>query len=74
MKLKLLVLSAIFLFSISVSAIEKELNLENPDVRKCLIEAAASDGWVLFSKEYNKSKKLVMVFKKNGEERVYVSK
>lgn len=74
MKIKLLCLSAMFLFSISVSAIDTDLNLENPDVRKCLIEAAASEGWMLHSNEYNANKKLVLVFKRNNEEKVYTSK
>lgn len=74
MKFKLLLLSIMFFMSLSVTALDKELNLENPDVRKCLIQAAASEGWMLSSSEYNQNKKLVMVFKKNNEERVYVSK
>ena len=58
----------------SVFAVDNDLNLENPDVRKCLIEAAASEGWMLHSKEYNANKKLVMVFKRNNEEKVYTNK
>ncbi|KJD31206.1 hypothetical protein PK35_15310 [Tamlana nanhaiensis] len=50
-----------------------KLNLNNPDVRKCLIEAAQSEGWKLASVYLNANNKIVYVFDKENDTKIYTS-
>ena len=54
--------------------INSDLNLYNPDVRKCLIEASQSEGWELKSIYMNSEEKLVYVFSKDNDDKIYLSK
>ena len=76
-KLKLLLLAMVLMVSTQVEATENpinaEFNLINPDVRKCLIEASKSEGWKLETFYMNSEEKLVMIFGKEDETKVYVS-
>ena len=74
---KILLASAMILLSLSMNAediIISDLNLYNPDVRKCLLEASAQDGWELKSVYMNSSDELVMVFDKGNTTKIYKSK
>lgn len=74
---RFLLASAMILLSISVNAediINSDLNLSNPDVRKCLLEASTEDGWKLKSVYMNSNDKLVMVFDKGDTTKIYKSK
>lgn len=74
---KILLASAMILLSISVNAddiINSDLNLYNPDVRKCLLEASKEDGWELKSVYMNSNDKLVMIFDKGDTTKIYKSK
>jgi hypothetical protein len=76
-KLQLLAAALMILLSINVNAdtiINSELSLNNPDVRKCLLEATKSEGWELKSIYMNSEDKLVFVFSKGNNDKVYVSK
>ncbi len=76
-KLQLLVAAFALLISFNVKAdtiVNSELNLKNPDVRKCLIEASQAEGWEVESIYMNSDDKLVYVFSKNNNDRVYISK
>ncbi|PKQ45651.1 hypothetical protein [Confluentibacter flavum] len=75
--LQFLSVAIILLLSINVKAdtiINSELNLFNPDVRKCLLEASKSEGWELKSIYMNSEEKLVYVFSKGNDDKVYLSK
>ncbi|WP_406685417.1 hypothetical protein N1F78_06740 [Seonamhaeicola sp. MEBiC1930] len=50
------------------------LNLNNPDVRKCLLDATKSEGWKLASVYMNSDDKLVYVFDKGNDTKIYTSK
>jgi len=74
---KILLASAMILLSLSMNAediIISDLNLYNPDVRKCLLEASEQDGWELKSVYMNSSDELVMVFDKGNTTKIYKSK
>ncbi len=74
---KILLASAMILLSVGVNAddiINTDLNLQNPDVRKCLLEASKEDGWQLKSVYMNTSDELVMVFDKGNSTKIYKSK
>ncbi|GAL65576.1 hypothetical protein [Jejuia pallidilutea] len=74
---KILIASAMILLSISVNAediINTDLNLYNPDVRKCLLEATKESGWELKSVYTNDKDQLVMVFDKGDTTKIYKSK
>lgn len=74
---KILLASVMLLLSISVNAddiINTDLNLYNPDVRKCLLEASKEDGWILKSVYMNANEELVMVFDKGTTTKIYNSK
>ena len=76
-KLQLLSVATMLLLSVNVSAetiINSELNLNNPDVRKCLIETTKAEGWKIASVYMNSSEKLVYVFSKDNDDKVYISK
>ena len=76
-KLQLLSVATMLLLSVNVSAetiINSELNLNNPDVRKCLIETTKAEGWKITSVYMNSSEKLVYVFSKDNNDKVYISK
>ena len=60
------------LLSVSVNATELRLNLNNPDVRKCLLEASENEGWALKAVYQNANEHLVYVFEKGKERRTYV--
>lgn len=72
-KLQLLCASLMLLLSVTVNATELRLNLNNPDVRKCLIEATENEGWELKASYMNDNEKLVMVFVKDSQTRSYTS-
>ena len=75
--LQLLSVAMMLLLSINVNAdtiINSELNLNNPDVRKCLIEASQSEGWKIASVYINADEKLVYIFSKGSNDKVYISK
>ncbi|WP_339893972.1 hypothetical protein [uncultured Algibacter sp.] len=76
-KLQLLFVAMILLLSIDVKAddiVNSSLNLSNPDVRKCLVEATKSEGWKLTALYYNADEKLVMIFEKGNNTKTYMSK
>lgn len=76
-KLQLLLVAFTLLVSFNVKAdtiINSELNLLNPDVRKCLLEASEVEGWKVESIYMNSDDKLVYVFSKENNNRVYISK
>lgn len=73
---RILLASAMILLSVSMNAddiINNDLNLNNPDVRKCLLEASKNDGWKLKSVYMNSNDKLVMVFDKGDTTKIYKS-
>jgi hypothetical protein len=72
MKIKLLFASMMLLLSVSVSATELRLNLNNPDVRKCLLEASEYEGWELKAIYQNANEQLVYVFGKGNETKTYI--
>lgn len=73
MKKTLLFASMMLLFSASISATELRLNLNNPDIRKCLLESTNQEGWELKSVYQNKKEQLVYIFQKGNEKRTYIS-
>ena len=76
-KLQLLFVAMMLLLSVGVNADtikNSELNLINPDVRKCLLDASSSEGWKLESVYSDEKENLVMIFGKNGNKRMYISK
>ncbi|WP_298237102.1 hypothetical protein [uncultured Algibacter sp.] len=77
-KLQLLLIAMVLMVSVQVNAtdnpINTQFNLNNPDVRKCLIEASKSEGWKLEAYYINSNEKLVLVFGKDGETKVYAAK
>ena len=74
MKFKLLSIIGMLLFSLNVIADDNpKLNLKNPDVRKCLLDASKAEGWEVEKMYYNNEKKLVIVLKKENEKRIYIS-
>lgn len=76
-KLQLLTAAFMILLSINVNAdtiINSDLNLYNPDVRKCLLEASKNEGWVLKATYINSEEKLVYVFSKGNNDKIYLSK
>lgn len=76
-KLQLLCVATMLLLSIDVKAddtINSSLNLSNPDVRKCLVEATKSEGWKLAAFYFNADERLVMVFEKDNNTKTYMSK
>ncbi|MEC3906400.1 hypothetical protein VOI54_05180 [Tamlana sp. 2201CG12-4] len=72
-KITLLCASLMLLLTVTVNATELRLNLNNPDVRKCLIEATKYEGWELRASYMNTNDKLVMIFVKGDETRTYTS-
>lgn len=76
-KLKLLFAIILFSLSIGVNADtikNSELDLNNPDVRKCLLEASNISGWELSSVYLDSENKLVMIFDKENDTKIYTSK
>lgn len=76
-KLQLLSVAIILLLSVNVKAetiVNSELNLFNPDVRKCLLDASANEGWELKAVYMNSEDQLVYVFSKGDDDKVYLSK
>ncbi|WP_027138198.1 hypothetical protein [Gaetbulibacter saemankumensis] len=66
-KFYFLTVIAMLLFSVSASAVELNLNLNNPDVRKCLIESAGQEGWEHSATYLDADNKVVLVFSKDGK-------
>ena len=54
--------------------INTELNLYNPDVRKCLMEASKTEGWKLASTYLDSNNKLVFILLKGNDKIKYISK
>ena len=76
-KLQLLAAAMMLLLSVNASAdtiINSDLNLYNPDVRKCLLDASKSEGWELKSIYMNADKKLVYIFSKDNNDKIFISK
>ncbi|WP_370477519.1 hypothetical protein [Tamlana flava] len=77
-KLQLFCLVAGLLLSVKVNADDvkriNNLNLLNPDVRKCLLESSKNEGWELKSVYMNSESKLVFVFSKGESDKIYTSK
>ncbi|MFY0713541.1 hypothetical protein J1D01_07690 [Seonamhaeicola sp. NFXS20] len=76
-KLQLILAVVALTFSISVNADtikNSDLNLNNPDVRKCLLDATQSEGWTLAAVYMNANNKIVYVFDKGNDTKVYTSK
>ena len=77
-KLQLFCVAMVLLFSVKVKADDvkriNNLNLLNPDVRKCLLDASAKEGWELKSVYMNSEDKLVYVFSKGNDDKIYTSK
>ncbi|MDO7172254.1 hypothetical protein [Mariniflexile sp. AS56] len=76
-KLQLLTAAIMLLLTVNVNAdtiINSDLNLYNPDIRKCLLDASKSEGWELKSVYMNANNKLVYVFSKDSNDKVYISK
>ncbi|GGD18045.1 hypothetical protein [Hyunsoonleella pacifica] len=74
---RILLASVMILLSISVNAddiINTDLNLYNPDVRKCLLESSKEEGWTLKSVYMNADDVLVMIFDKGTTTKIYKSK
>ena len=76
-KLQLLFVAMMLLLSVGANADtikNSELNLNNPDVRKCLLDATSSEGWKLESVYSDSKENLVMIFGKGDNKRMYISK
>ena len=76
-KLQLVLVAVALTFSIGASADtikNSDLNLNNPDVRKCLLDATQSEGWKLASVYLNSNNKLVYIFDKGNDTKIYTSK
>lgn len=76
-KLQLLLVAVTLLLSFNAKADiikNSELNLNNSDVRKCLLEASVTEGWVLKATYLDSNNKLVMIFDKDNNTKVYISK
>ena len=76
-KLQLLFVAMALLISIDMRAddvINSSLNLSNPDVRKCLLEATKTEGWKLTALYYNADENLVMIFEKGNNTKTYLGK
>lgn len=76
-KLQLLSVAFMLLLSVNMNADVikiNNINLLNPDVRKCLLEASKSEGWDLKAIYSDASENLVFVFSKGDNDKVYTSK
>ncbi|GAA4940026.1 hypothetical protein GCM10023314_11020 [Algibacter agarivorans] len=76
-KLQFLFVAMMLLISIDVKAddiVNSSLNLNNPDVRKCLLDATKSEGWKLASVYLSSDDKLVYIFDKGNDTKIYTSK
>lgn len=76
-KLQLVFVAVALLFSMGASADtikNSDFDLNNPDVRKCLLDATKSEGWNLASVYLNSDNKLVFIFDKNDDTKIYTSK
>ena len=77
-KLQLLFITMMLLLSIDMRAddviVNSNLNLYNPDVRKCLLEASKQEGWELKSVYLNADNELVMIFDKDKNTKIYKTK
>ncbi len=74
-KLQLLFAITMLFISVDMRAddviVNSSLNLYNPDVRKCLLDASKKEGWELKSVYLNSKKELVMIFDKGDTKKVY---
>ena len=76
-KLQLLLVAFTILIFTNVKAetiINWELDLYNPDVRKCLMEASANEGWKLAATYLDSNNDLVFVLLKGNDKKIYISK
>lgn len=76
-KLQLACIAMMLLVSMGTNADtikNSNLNLNNPDVRKCLLEASNDTGWKLASVYLNSENKLVMIFDKGKDTKIYTGK
>lgn len=77
-KLQLALVALAIFFTTTVKAdpnpiIKTDLNLLNPDVRKCLLESSDVEGWEVSAIYMNSDNKLVYIFSKGDEDRKYIS-
>lgn len=76
-KLQFLSVAFMLLLSVNMNADVIKINnldLNNPDVRKCLLEASENEGWDLKAIYADSNEKLVFVFSKGSNDKVYTSK
>ena len=68
----------LLLLSFNVKAddmtLNTNLNLFNPDVRKCLVESSKAEGWELKSVYLNAKREIIMIFDKGEETKIYKSR
>jgi hypothetical protein len=75
LQLALVAITLLISFNVKADTIRNaELNLNNPDVRKCLLEATVAEGWKLQATYIDANEKIVMVFGKDKNTKVYTSK
>ena len=76
--LQTLLVAVLLLISFNAKAddmiLNTDLNLFNPDVRKCLIESSKEDGWELKSVYLNTKNEIIMIFDRGDETKIYKSK
>ncbi|WP_242092296.1 hypothetical protein [Aestuariivivens sediminicola] len=76
--LQSLLVAVLLLLSFNAKAddmiLNTDLNLFNPDVRKCLIESSKEDGWELKSVYLNTKNEIIMIFDRGDETKIYKSK
>jgi hypothetical protein len=77
-KLQFLLITMMLLLSVHVNAdeiiVNSNLDLYNPDVRKCLLDATKQEGWELKSVYLNSEDKLIMIFDKGNDTKIYKTK
>jgi hypothetical protein len=77
-KLQFLLITMMLLLSVHVNAdeiiVNSNLDLYNPDVRKCLLDATKQEGWELKSVYLNSEDKLIMLFDKGNDTKIYKTK
>lgn len=74
LQLALVAITLLVSFNAKADTIKNtELNLNNPDVRKCLLDSSKTEGWKLASVYLNDDKKIVMIFDNGNDTREYTS-
>lgn len=77
-KLQFSLVTMMLLLSVHVNAdeiiVNSNLDLYNPDVRKCLLDATKQEGWELKSVYLDSEDKLIMIFDKGNDSKIYKTK